>query len=163
MRKYAQVILILLVQVIPGSLGLQWLEAGLQLAARDWGQITAVRAPNSSHLTSGQWQGPGSSVLQKMNSTKMESDETSKVLGGKKRTVPGDRHKGRLRESHPCGSFSCLYVFLQVSFGQSFWFAWFRVYIWYIPVFLPGESQGWGSLVGCCLWGRIESDTTEAT
>ena len=22
------------------------------------------------------------------------------------------------------------------------------------PVFLPGESQGWGSLVGCCLWGR---------
>ena len=30
------------------------------------------------------------------------------------------------------------------------------------PVFLPGESQGWGSLVGCRLWGRIESDTTEA-
>ena len=22
------------------------------------------------------------------------------------------------------------------------------------PVFLPGESQGWGSLEGCCLWGR---------
>ena len=22
------------------------------------------------------------------------------------------------------------------------------------PVFLPGESQGQGSLVGCCLWGR---------
>ena len=31
------------------------------------------------------------------------------------------------------------------------------------PVFLPGESQGWGSLVGCHLWGRIESDTTEVT
>ena len=31
------------------------------------------------------------------------------------------------------------------------------------PVFLPGESQGWGSLVGCHLWGRTESDTTEAT
>ena len=31
------------------------------------------------------------------------------------------------------------------------------------PVFLPGKSQGWGSLVGCRLWGRIESDTTEAT
>ena len=30
-------------------------------------------------------------------------------------------------------------------------------------VFLPGESQGRGSLVGCCLWGRTESDTTEAT
>ena len=31
------------------------------------------------------------------------------------------------------------------------------------PVFLPGESQGWGSMVGCHLWGRTESDTTEAT
>ena len=31
------------------------------------------------------------------------------------------------------------------------------------PVFLPGESQGRGSLVGCHLQGRIESDTTEAT
>jgi len=25
------------------------------------------------------------------------------------------------------------------------------------PVFLPGESQGWGGLVGCHLWGRTES------
>ena len=31
------------------------------------------------------------------------------------------------------------------------------------PVFLPGESQGWGSLVRCHLWGCTESDTTEAT
>ena len=31
------------------------------------------------------------------------------------------------------------------------------------PVFLPGESQGWWSLVGCRLWGRTESDTTETT
>ena len=31
------------------------------------------------------------------------------------------------------------------------------------PEFLPGESQGRGSLVGCRLWGRTESDTTEAT
>ena len=29
------------------------------------------------------------------------------------------------------------------------------------PVFLRGESQGRGSLVGCRLWGREESDTTE--
>ena len=27
-------------------------------------------------------------------------------------------------------------------------------------VFLPGESWGQGSLVGCRLWGRTESDTT---
>ena len=31
------------------------------------------------------------------------------------------------------------------------------------PVFLPGESQGRWSLVGCCLWHRTESNTTEAT
>ena len=30
-------------------------------------------------------------------------------------------------------------------------------------VSLPGESQGRGSLVGCSLWGRTESDRTEAT
>ena len=29
------------------------------------------------------------------------------------------------------------------------------------PVFLPGESQGRESLVGCRLWGHTESDTTE--
>ena len=31
------------------------------------------------------------------------------------------------------------------------------------PVFLPGESQGRGSLGGCRLWGHTESDTTEVT
>ena len=31
------------------------------------------------------------------------------------------------------------------------------------PVFLPGETQGRGSLVGCRLWGRTELDTTEVT
>ena len=31
------------------------------------------------------------------------------------------------------------------------------------PVFLPGESQGRGSLVGCRLRGCTESDTTDAT
>ena len=29
------------------------------------------------------------------------------------------------------------------------------------PVFLPGESQGWWSLVGCRLWGCTESDMTK--
>ena len=31
------------------------------------------------------------------------------------------------------------------------------------PVFLPGESQGWGSLGGCRLWGCTESNMTEVT
>ena len=61
------------------------------------------------------------------------------------------------------GSFSCLW----------FWFLIFSLIIlksaswrrkWQpTPVFLPGESQGWWSLVGCHLWGRTESDTTEVT
>ena len=29
------------------------------------------------------------------------------------------------------------------------------------PVFLPGKSHGWRSLVGCSPWGRKESDVTE--
>ena len=32
-----------------------------------------------------------------------------------------------------------------------------------IPMFLPGEFQGQGSLVGCRLWGCTELDTTEVT
>ena len=31
------------------------------------------------------------------------------------------------------------------------------------PALLLGESLGWGSLMGCCLWGRTESDMTEVT
>ena len=31
------------------------------------------------------------------------------------------------------------------------------------PAFLPGESQGWRSLVCCRLWGPTELDTTEVT
>ena len=30
-------------------------------------------------------------------------------------------------------------------------------------VLLPGKSHGWRSLVGCRLWGRTESDATDAT
>ena len=40
----------------------------------------------------------------------------------------------------------------------------FRRMQWHpTPVLLPGESQGWGSLVGCRPLGRTELDTTEAT
>ena len=31
------------------------------------------------------------------------------------------------------------------------------------PVFMPRESRGQRSLVGCYPWGRTETDTTEAT
>ena len=55
--------------------------------------------------------------------------------------------------------------------GLSDWshLIWTVVYIsrrrqWHpTPMFLPGKSQGRGSLVGCCPWGRTESDMTEVT
>ena len=31
------------------------------------------------------------------------------------------------------------------------------------PLFLPGESQRWQSLVGCHIWGRTELKMTEVT
>ena len=35
---------------------------------------------------------------------------------------------------------------------------------WYpTQIFLPGKYYGYGSLVGCRLWGCTESDTTDAT
>ena len=45
--------------------------------------------------------------------------------------------------------------------GMHAWMHWRRK--WQpTPVFSPGESQGQRSLVGCRLWGRTESDTTDA-
>ena len=59
---------------------------------------------------------------------------------------------GLLRVGHDCMTSLSLFTFMH----------WRRK--WQpTPVFLPGESQGRGSLVGFRLWGHIESDTTEAT
>ena len=58
---------------------------------------------------------------------------------------------GSLRVGHKWATSLSLFTFMH-------WRKWQPT-----PVFLPGESQGWGSLVGCHLWGRTESDTTEAT
>ena len=59
---------------------------------------------------------------------------------------------GSLRVRHNCAASLSLFTFLH----------WRRK--WQpTPVLLPGESQGWESLVGYLLWGRTELDTTEAT
>ena len=64
----------------------------------------------------------------------------------------GLRSMGSLRVSHNWATSLSLFTFTH----------WKRK--WQpTPVFLPGESQGQGSLVGCRLWGRTESDTTEVT
>ena len=63
----------------------------------------------------------------------------------------GLQSMGSLRVGHDCATSLSPFTFMD----------WRRK--WQpTPVFLPGECQGWGSLVGCCLWGRTESDTTEA-
>ena len=57
---------------------------------------------------------------------------------------------GSLRVRHDLATSLSLFIFMH----------WIRK--WQpTPAFLPGESQGPGSLVGCRLWGRTESDTTE--
>ena len=72
--------------------------------------------------------------------------------------IPGMEESGRLqsmgsqRVGHDWATSLSLFTFMH----------WRR--IWQpTPVFLHGESQGPGSLVGCCLWGCTESDTTEVT
>ena len=63
----------------------------------------------------------------------------------------GLQSMGSLRVRHDCATSLSLFTFMH----------WRRE--WQpTPVFLPGESQGRGSLVGCCLWGCTELDTTEA-
>ena len=51
----------------------------------------------------------------------------------------------------------------QSTFAFTFHFMHWRRKWQPTPVFFPGESQGWGSLVGCHLWGHTELDTTEVT
>ena len=64
----------------------------------------------------------------------------------------GLQSMGSLRVGHDWATSLSLFTFLH----------WRRK--WHpTPVFLPGESQGRGSLVGCHLWGHTESDTAEAT
>ena len=62
------------------------------------------------------------------------------------------------------GNFPKIFLYIWYVFCLIFLCVWFFVSErkWHpTPVFLPGESQGQGSLVGCRLWGCTESDTTE--
>ena len=53
----------------------------------------------------------------------------------------------------------CIYLFIYLPMCGLHWRRTWQP----TPVFLLGEPQGWGSLVGCRLWGRTESDMTETT
>ena len=70
-------------------------------------------------------------ALQKRIPTKIEGSE---VFIRRKSTVCVDRHRHRLRESLNCTLVAVWITFMrhffQFSFGQSFWFAWFKVHTW---------------------------------
>ena len=74
----------------------------------------------------------------------------SSTLAGK---VPWMEEPGRLQSTGLLG----------VGHDFTFTFTHWRRKWQPTAVFLPGESQGQESRVGCCLWGRTESDMTEAT
>ena len=60
----------------------------------------------------------------------------------------GLQSMGSLRVGHDCALLTFMHWMKEMA---------------YHSMFLPGESQGQGSLVGCRLGGCTESDTTEAT
>ena len=70
----------------------------------------------------------------------------------------------RLRSQKPCG----LKKKKKIDRKKSFLLSTFMKTVWKrkwqpTPAFLPRESRGQRSLVGCRLWGCTESDTTKAT
>ena len=113
-------------------------------------------------------------VSQGQNDRKKKKNERKKEIK-KKQVGPW---KQELKNTHPYNSFpfpmyklsplqhnrekvfSCLFPY-SVYVTEYMWL-WRRK--WQpTPVFLPGESHGQRSLVGCSPWGRTESNTTEAT
>ena len=69
------------------------------------------------------------------------------------RKVPSMEEPGRLQSTGSLG----------IGHDFNFTFMYWRRKQQPTPIFLPRESQGWESWVGCRLWGHTESDTTEAT
>ena len=92
--------------------------------------------------------------VNKWDLTRLKSFCTSKETINKTKKQPTEQKKIFANKATDTGLFSKIYKQL-MQLQRSQWHP--------IPVFLPGESQGRGRLVACHLWGRTESDTTEAT
>ena len=111
------------------------------LAGRPWAHPCLLSFSHIPHL--------------QMQLTTLEMAPHSSTLAWK---IPGMEEPGRLqsmgslRVRHNWATSLSLFTFMH-----------WRRKLHPTPVFLPGESQGRGSLVGYNLWGCTESDTTEAT
>ena len=82
-----------------------------------------------------------------------EDWKRSVFMKSQRKAVPKNVHTtAQLHSSHRLATSLSLFTFMH-----------WRTKWQPTPVSLPGESQEWGSLVGCHLWGHTESDTTEVT
>ena len=128
----------------------KWHPTPVFLPRESWTEEPGGLPSRGSHRVGHNW-----SNLACMPALERETARHSSVLAWR---IPGTEEPGGLqfmgsqRVGHDWATSLSLFTFMH----------WRRK--WQpTPVFLPGESQGWRSLVGCCLWGRTESDTTEAT
>ena len=92
--------------LILGGLGLQWLEAGLQFLARDWGKVETVRASNPSPRPVASDKPLALRLFRKRILTKKESSE--QVFLRRKivqyMCIERQADSERVTESHPHGS-----------------------------------------------------------
>ena len=112
--------------------------------------------------TKGTFNAKMSSIKDRNGMDLTEAEDMEKAMAPHSSTpawkIPWTEEPGRLksmgsiRVGHDCTTSLSLFTFMH----------WRRKWP-PTPVFLPGESQGQGSLVGCHLWGCTELDTTEVT
>ena len=96
----------------------------------------------------------------------------STCKAGDSDSIPGSGRFSEEGVGYPLPYSWASFVAKLVENPPAIWDTWVQSLVWKIPcirewlptpVFWPGESQAWGSLVGCRLWGRTESDMTEVT
>ena len=124
---------------------------GLISFRMDWLDLLAVQGTLKSSPTA-QFKSINSSALSFLSEKAMAPHSSTLTWKISWTEEPGGlQSMGSLRVGHDWATSLSLFTVMHSRKWQA------------TPVFLPGESQGWWSLVGCHLWGRTESDTTEAT
>ena len=132
-----------------------WLQSkGSQRVGHDWSDLAHAHTHHRRGMDSKPvWM---EEIWRKVVGNTEKAMEThSSTLAWK---IPRMEEPGRLQSmgslgvGHECATLLSLFTFMH-------WRRKWRP----TTVFLSGESQGQGRLVGCPLWGRTELDTTEVT